>query len=98
MPGMALFPKPLQSGDSKSPDQDLERPLVKEKRRKNRRMSVLEELRAEEGCGVLFLSPSKIRRRDVERSRAQVMEDLEAARVIKAQEKALKRALKAIDL
>ncbi|KAK5107701.1 hypothetical protein LTR62_000895 [Meristemomyces frigidus] len=69
--------------------------LAREKRHKKRQKKVLEQLRADDGTGTLFMSPSKIQAaRDIASGRDRQKEQLEQDKMVRAQARALQKVMK----
>ena len=62
-------------------NKDLQASINHEKKKRKRKKKVIEQFRAEEGYGTLFLSPSKIQRfRDIDNAKEQAKEDEQATK------------------
>lgn len=93
--GRALVKTSCELTIARIDNQNLQDALVREKRHKTRQKKVLEQLRADEGTGTLFMSPSKVQRaRDIASSREREKERLEQDKIDRVHARALQKVQK----
>ncbi|TKA63185.1 hypothetical protein B0A55_11458, partial [Friedmanniomyces simplex] len=84
---------------TKLDNKQLKQSLTRERRQKTRQKKVLEQLRADDLTGTLFMSPSKVQKaRDIAVSREQEKEQLQIARQAQKQAAAQRKVEKEVEV